>query len=123
MPSQIELYEKMSQLSSRMVEAAQANNWDNLIELERGIAALRDALMTGPEIEDELETDDKARAAMDISRKRLLIQRILDDDAEIRRHTEPWMEQVRNYLGFRNQRRDVQKAYSVGSLNAGGFST
>ncbi|HLA34448.1 MAG TPA: flagellar protein FliT [Rhodocyclaceae bacterium] len=125
MPSQIELYEEMSQLSSRMVEAARANNWDNLIELERGVAALRDTLMTNPDFEDDLkiEGSDKARTAMDIARKRLLIQRILDDDAEVRRHTEPWMEQVRNYLGFRNQRRDVQKAYGVGSLSAGGFST
>ena len=40
-----------------------------------------------------------------------VIQRILDDDAEIRRHTEPWMEQVRRFLGGRNSRDRVERAY------------
>ncbi len=40
-----------------------------------------------------------AMVAPEIARKRGLIQQLLDDDAEIRRHTEPWMEHVRKLLG------------------------
>lgn len=83
MPAQIEIYEQMSALSTRMVEAARANDWDKLIDLERAVAGLRNTLMN-----DEANPVDPTEAA----RKRDLIQRILKDDAEVRRHTEPWME-------------------------------
>jgi flagellar protein FliT len=112
MPSQIELYEEMSLLSSRMVEAARANDWDNLIELERGVTSLRAALIATP--------DDSNAPATDLARKRNLIQRILEDDAEVRRHTEPWMEHVRQFLGDGTRRRDVQKAYAAGAGESAG---
>ena len=92
MPSQIALYQEMSSLSDDMVSAARAKDWDRLIALEQAVVALRDALMqdcgsdlSGPELEG------KAR----------LIQRILDNDAEVRRHTEPRLEQLRQFLGGR----------------------
>jgi flagellar protein FliT len=58
-----------------------------------------------------------------MARKRSLIQRILEDDAEVRRHTEPWMEHVRQFLGDGLRRRDVEKAYAAGAGEpaAGGF--
>lgn len=104
MPSQIELYEEIGVLSGRMVDAARAHDWDALIDLERRVAALRDTLMT---------SDETLGAAVDIDRKRLLIQQILQDDAEVRRHTEPWMEQVRQYLGTANRRQRVEHAYGA----------
>lgn len=104
MPSQIELYEEMSALSSRMVAAARGGDWDTLIDLEQGVARLRDTLLV---------THDNL-SSTDAERKRLLIQRILDDDAEIRTHTEPWMEQVRRFLGTANRRDRVAKAYGAG---------
>lgn len=107
MPSQIELYEEMSLLSARMVEAARASEWDELIELERGVTGLRNTLMATPE--------DRNAPATDLERKRSLIRRILEDDAEVRRHTEPWMEHVRKYLGNSTRRRDVEKAYAAGA--------
>lgn len=90
MPSQIELFEEMSALSARMVEAAQAHDWDKLIHLEKSVAALRHTL---------LDDDTAALTTAEAEMKRALIQRILDDDAEIRRHTEPWMERLRRFLG------------------------
>jgi flagellar protein FliT len=107
MPSQIELYEEMSLLSSRMVAAARAGDWDNLIELEHGVTSLRNTLMATPE--------DSDAPATDVARRRSLIQSILEDDAEVRRHTEPWMEHVRKYLGDSPRRRDVNKAYAPGA--------
>ena len=111
MPTQLELYEEMSQLSSRMVEAARAHEWDQLVELECGVTALRHTLMASSGIESSADNMDADRSA----RKRILIQQILEDDAEVRRHTEPWMEHVRQFLGDNVRRRDVQKAYGAGS--------
>jgi flagellar protein FliT len=102
--SQITLYEEMSSLSTRMVEAARANDWNRLVSLEQAVAALRRTLMDSPD--DNLSQGE-------VNLKATLIQRILDDDAEIRRHTEPWMEQVRQYLGSTVRQRRINDAYSA----------
>lgn len=107
MASQIEIYQEMSALSARMVEAARANDWDNLIALEKSVVALRLSLAND---------DDSTRLSPEeLELKRTLIQRILDDDAEIRRHTEPWMEQVRQFLGGNRRRKQVESAYGASS--------
>jgi flagellar protein FliT len=107
MQTPIELYEEMTALSARMVEAARRNDWDDLIELERSVGALR---MRLAEEEDNSRLDSGER-----ERKAALIQRILADDAEIRRHTEPWMEQVRQFLGGARTKRQVDQAYGARS--------
>ena len=91
MTTQIKLYEKISTLSQRMVDAAQANNWDRLVALERRVAALRNELIASDA--------SLALSTPELLHKQSLIQQILEDDAEIRRHTEPWMERVRHFLG------------------------
>ncbi len=90
MPSQTTLYEEMSILSAQMVEAARANDWDRLIALEQAVAKLRAMLMND---------DNNALTESELESKTRLIQRILEDDAEVRRHTEPWMERLRHFLG------------------------
>ena len=102
MPRSLELYEEICALSERMVGAAQRGEWDELVDLEQRVAALRDRL---------LQAEDDSLTSIDASRKRALIQRILDDDAEVRRHTEPWMEHVRKFLGAGAQARRVNEAY------------
>jgi flagellar protein FliT len=91
MKTQIKLYEEISTLSQRMVDAAQANNWDRLLELESRVAELRNKLIASDA--------SLALSTHEIMHKQGLIQQILEDDAEIRRHTEPWMERVRQFLG------------------------
>ena len=105
MPHQIELYEEMGRISTLMVEAARRGDWEKLIELEAGVARLRELLMAAPE--------ERNAPATDLARKRQLIERILDDDAEIRRHTEPWMEHVRHLLGDNKRLLQLQRAYAV----------
>ena len=107
MPAQIEIYEQMCALSSRMVEAARANDWDRLIDLERAVADLRDTLAQ--------EAETGSTDPRDAEKKRAMIQRILKDDAEVRRHTEPWMEQVRRFLSGDVRKRQVDQAYGAGS--------
>lgn len=107
MPAQLDLYEEIRALSGRMAETAQANDWDHLIELERRVAALRDTLMA--------DAGSTPLSGAENERKLGLIQQILADDAEIRRHTEPWMEHVRHFLGSQSRRRQVQQAYAAAS--------
>jgi flagellar protein FliT len=104
MTSQIAKFQEMSALSARMVEAARAQDWEQLVSLEKAVAQLRDALAS----DDNSTLDIQERAA-----KAALIQRILDDDAEIRRHTEPWMEHVRGLLGGSARQRQVEQAYGA----------
>lgn len=105
MPAQIEIYEQMCALSARMVEAARANDWERLIDLERAVAGLRDTLA---------QEANGASDPREAERKRDLIRRILQDDAEVRRHTEPWMEHVRRFLNGGTKKRQVDRAYGAG---------
>ncbi len=106
MTAQIKIYEQMRVLSAQMVEAAQSADWDRLIGLEKSVAALRDTL-----IEQHVEPDMSRDEAQ---RKAALISGILEDDAEIRRHTEPWMDKVRQFLGGAAKQRQVERAYGAG---------
>lgn len=103
MPSQILLYKEMNALSARMAEAARANDWETLVRLERSVTALRETL----------PGNDDSLSDAELQQKTLLIQRILDDDAEIRRHTEPWMEHVCRFLGNGAKRRQTEPACSI----------
>jgi flagellar protein FliT len=103
MPTQIEIYEEMSALSRQMVEAAHAHDWERLIGLEKSVAALRTKL--------PVDDDNAALAPGQLTRKRELIQGILENDAEVRTCTEPWMEQLRQFLDGRGKR--TRQAYSA----------
>jgi flagellar protein FliT len=97
MPSQIDTYQDMSALSAQMVEAASANDWNRLVALERAVVALRDTLTAAE--------DNAGLSEQELAVKAALIRRILDDDAEVRRHTEPWMEKLRHlFSGNRGSR-------------------
>lgn len=108
MPSQIDTYKQICAISAQMVEAARANDWDQLVDLERNVASLRDELAHEEDLNASLSTQE-------LDLKHGLIQRILDDDAEIRLHTEPWMEQVRRFLGGRSTRQRVERSYGSSS--------
>lgn len=107
MPTQILLYQEMSVLSTRMVEAARAQDWDMLIELEHSVATMRNELLK--------DDDNSNLSSSALKLKSELIQRILADDAEVRRHTEPWMEHVRKFLGSSAKQRQVEQAYGAHS--------
>lgn len=108
MSTNLEIYQHMSALSADMVAAAQAQEWERLVALEQSVSALRDTLIA--------ESDSANVADEDRILKAALIQRILDDDAEIRRHTEPWMEHVRQFLGDGARQRRVEQAYGASRL-------
>ncbi|MDO9273106.1 MAG: flagellar protein FliT [Rugosibacter sp.] len=115
---QLGIYEEMHALSAQMVVAAQANEWDKLIALEGCVSILRDKLMT----EDGVGVESLSEAER--ARKAAMIGKVLENDAEIRRHVEPWMDNVRQFLGSQHQRRKVHHAYAVmDALSNGGSAT
>ncbi len=102
--SGLALYESLGVLSAQMVEAANACDWDRLVSLEQDCAGLARHL----EMKEPLPLSETERA-----RKRALIRQILADDAEVRRHTEPWMEQVKQFLGGGARERTIRRAYGA----------
>ena len=107
MTTQIKLYEEISTLSQRMVNAAQANDWDRLVELERRVATLRNELIASDA--------SLALSTPELLHKQGLIQQILEDDAEIRRHTEPWMERILYFLGNGPPHRELHLESATGA--------
>lgn len=103
----IQLLEAMSALSARMVESARANDWDQLVEQEAGLAALRRQLVEQEalgEPADRLSPDEQLHKAG-------LIERILADDTEIRSHADPWLDSARRMLSSDTKGRAMKAAY------------
>lgn len=102
----LSVYETMGDISARMVEAAREADWDRLVSLEREVAQLRSRLVF----------DDRVAPLSESERQRKieLIKRILADDREVRSYTEPWMDQVRVFLGTGGRGRDMRNAYGTG---------
>ena len=109
MSSQLDRYQEISALSARMVDAARTGDWDGLVVLERRVAEIRDRLMSAP-----------VGSLSEPARIHDLIQRILADDAEVRRHTEPWMEQVRLLLSGHVNGWHVDIAQATSESNSSG---
>lgn len=99
----LDTYARISAKSADMLEAAKASDWDRLILLEQDCRAL---------IESLKDTDAGAGAgARFMQRKVAFIRKVLADDAEIRKFTEPWMSQLETYLGNARQEHRLRRAY------------
>ncbi len=106
--SSLALLEEMSTYSNEMVDAARHNDWDRLTHLEKKVASLRDRIG----VEEALGSPSRRRMSdSERSRRIDLIRRILDDDKEIRTHTEPWLDNVRQMLTGQSRERAVRAAY------------
>ena len=102
----LQTYDAMSVKSAQRVEAARNNDWDRLVALEKDCSALVATLK---------QVDKAPRAdAGYVPRKLALIRKVLADDAEIRRHTEPWMARLQSYLGSARREQRLPHAYAGG---------
>lgn len=102
----LQTYERMSELTDQMVSAARDNDWDRLCELELEMGKLRDWLQLHDTAPVRLEESERQR-------KIELIKRMLAGDREVRRHTEPWMEDVRTLLASGSRTRSLQATYGA----------
>ncbi|MGQ0509187.1 MAG: flagellar protein FliT [Betaproteobacteria bacterium] len=97
-------YEEVALASNGMLEAARASDWDMLLERESRCAALIEALRA-EEVRHEL--DERG-----LARKAAIIRRLLADDAEIRRLTQPWLRSLEQMLSASTKRQRLGDAYS-----------
>ncbi len=101
----LEIYASIALTTGQMLHAAEESDWDRLIELEHDCSAL---------IEKLKRTDAGAGAgARFVQRKVAFIRKVLADDAEIRKFTEPWMTQLEAYLGSARREHRLRRAYET----------
>jgi len=79
----IDFYRAIEATSLQMLEAAKAENWDDVVRLEGACAVLIEQLRFRSRSE-ELEPQER-------SEKTRIMQRILHNDAQIRYLAEPWL--------------------------------
>ncbi len=96
-------YKAILATTSRMLAAAQNNEWEQLVSLEQECRQLTGILKktdTEPILDKEL-----------LQRKVEIIHQILDDDAQIRAIIEPWMMKLQDILSTNGRTRNLQQAY------------
>ncbi|MBV6448039.1 flagellar protein FliT [Nitrosomonas sp.] len=96
-------YDAILATTGKMLTAAQNNEWDQLILLEKECRQLTETLIQNdqePILDKEL-----------LQKKVKIIHQILADDAQIRAITEPWMIKLQDMLNTNNRTRDLQLAY------------
>lgn len=105
MPGRLASYREMRELSARMVEAAHADDWERLAELEQKTAALRDGLAA-----DSLTA---SATREELAQQARLIQDILADHEEVARWTQPKLNEMRALLGDATLRRRLDQTYDI----------
>jgi flagellar protein FliT len=79
----IDYYKAIEDSSAKMLEAAKAEDWDGVVRFEGACAVLIEQLRHRARLE---ELDDVSRLE-----KTRIMQRILNNDAQIRYLAEPWL--------------------------------
>ncbi len=105
----IEIYENVSQLTGKMLDAARSRDWEALAELESRCASHVNVLR---ESEGPVLLQGESRI-----RKVSLIRKILADDRAIRDITEPWMAELSALMASTRTERKLNNAY--GSVQFG----
>lgn len=91
----IDYYKAIEDSSAKMRDAAKAENWDEVVRFEGACAVLIEQLRHHARTE-ELQPDQRAEKAR-------IMQRILQNDAQIRDLTEPWLARFEQTLEERPQ--------------------
>ena len=97
-------YESISELSHLMLCAARLGDWDALVDAEQSCAALIRKLQSAGDVSAMLDEGQRRR-------KHEIILKVLDDDAQIRNLTQPWLRQLEVHLGQTRLARNVANAY------------
>lgn len=100
----IENYQHLSSLTAQMSVFAAQGEWDHLVELEKQCSLRVETIKT---LDAAFQLNESA-----LLRKAELIRKILADDAEVRKHTGPWMEQLQRSMQSAGQEHRLHQAYS-----------
>lgn len=88
----LDYYKNISATTSQMLAAAQAQDWDLLVTLEKDCAQYRDTLIQIEAVRPVGKAFTKVKAAY--------IKKILDDDRQIRALVSPWMKKLEGMLNM-----------------------
>ncbi len=92
--SLLDYYKAIEHASQQMLNAAQSENWDQVVRLESTCAVLI-AQLRGKARTNKLSSDERRE-------KLRIMQRILRTDAEIRLLAEPWLSDIELLMGNRS---------------------
>ncbi len=104
----IETYESILKITRAMLTAARNNEWEKLILLEQECNQLTNKLIQN-EPASILNHEQQQR-------KVKIINQVLDDDAQIRSITEPWMTRLQDIISTTKHKRNLQQAYESGNF-------
>ena len=99
----LQCYEKALELTHAMLEAARKSDWDKMIALEKDRTRIIDQLR---HLDPQPGRDTQA-----LSRKRELIQGILQCDEQIQILTQDWMRELREVLGSIRAEQRLSRTY------------
>lgn len=99
-PTIVHRYEHIAELSGKMLQLAQANDWDSVIALSQQYCDAVELLRPLKPLGDE-----------DKSARKSLLTKILDDDARIRNLAAPEMARLGAMLGAMKRHQNVLEAY------------
>jgi flagellar protein FliT len=102
----IQTYESILAVTGEMLEAAQGEDWDRLVEREKRCRELVDGLMA---VRGEMVLDTDTRR-----RKAEIIRKVLADDAAIRDLTQPWLARLQHLMTSTGRERQLHAAYGAG---------
>lgn len=102
-PQVIANYELLAYMHGQMRVAAVRGEWDQLINIEQQSSQL---LVTMKLLDASVKLDAVAH-----QRKLQLIEKILADDAEIRKHAHAWMDQLQFTMHSNRQELRLRLAY------------
>ena len=86
----MEYYKAIEDSSSKMLEAAKAEDWERVVRFEGTCAVLIEQLRHRSKEEELLPEQRREKA--------LIMERILRNDAEIRYLTEPWLNHIEELI-------------------------
>lgn len=99
-------YERLQQRSTRMLAWAREEDWDHLLQEEAAYVVAVDNLKR---LEADCELDHAA-----LQQKANLLERILEQDAEVRQRLETRRDQLSELIGDTRRRHNVARAYQSG---------
>jgi flagellar protein FliT len=101
----VAVYEEISDITSKMLDAAKNSDWDRLTLLEAQCSS-----------RVEILRKDEGRPVLDAGSRQTkvrLINKILADDREIRNLTEPWMQRLTAMMNSGETERRLNQAYGL----------
>ncbi len=96
-------YQRALELTEQMLDAAQKNDWDRLVQVEHQRGRLLDHLR-----DDNMASPLGHEAAL---RRREIIEAIMSRDEQIRTLTHDWMHELRDILSSATAQRLLNRTY------------